>query len=538
MSELGQFESLFTEWRSMLATIGQDARGPVYMRMLYDVAQHVKQKGLHKALAVDELLETGEAHGLGSREELEMFIGDIFVQVESEPPISFESNGGKQPRQAPGPGPQQAPPLPLPKLQSKAEFLAALTPPEYLIENILQRGFIYALTGLTQAGKTAVALLIAQLVSSADHNARLGRYQAEKGRVIYFVGENPDEVRMRVLGMDKKRDDDPSKDNITFIPGVFDIGPMMTIIEVDLKRNGEAALIVVDTSAAYFLQDDENSNTMMGAYARKLRSLTTLTGNPTVLVLCHPPKNVDEPSKLIPRGGGAYLNEMDANLTLWLKSEDVAEMSYTKLRGHPWPSITFQLEKIFDVMRDKKDRPMGTVRAVVISQEDQEKKLDTTRTDENKLLALMLKMPDGSTRRWAEELQWFYGNGVPDHTRVDRMLKGLGAQTRKKLVYIDRKKWGLTEEGKKVARDAGAALQRMEVAAAPELFSRKEIGLRPVAPIQVGSITLQIIGPEPDHVCSYCNRREPQVYLIRAPSLGVDSIPLHEQCAPSWFLRK
>ena len=45
------------------------------------------------------------------------------------------------------------------------------------------------------------------------------------------------------------------------------------------------------------------------------RTLTTLPGGPCVLVLCHPIKHVSEPEQLLPRGGGAFLAEVDGNLT-------------------------------------------------------------------------------------------------------------------------------------------------------------------------------------------------------------------------------
>jgi len=80
--------------------------------------------------------------------------------------------------------------------QSSAEFVAGFVPPDYLIEGLLQRRFIYSLTAATGTGKTAIALLLAALVS---RGANLGKLEVAKGRVLYFAGENPDDVRMRWL---------------------------------------------------------------------------------------------------------------------------------------------------------------------------------------------------------------------------------------------------------------------------------------------------------------------------------------------------
>ena len=111
---------------------------------------------------------------------------------------------------------------------SKADFVSGFQPPDYLVEGMLQRRFVYAMTGQTGHAKTAIALRIARTgVSCADY-AMLGHHRVEKGRVIYFVGENPDDVRMRV---DRRQLHSAMttrcKDTITFIPGVFNIGQML-----------------------------------------------------------------------------------------------------------------------------------------------------------------------------------------------------------------------------------------------------------------------------------------------------------------------
>jgi hypothetical protein len=82
---------------------------------------------------------------------------------------------------------------------TKAEFLAGFVPPDYLVDGILQRRFIYSFTGQTGHGKTAIALRIVQLV---DCGGLLAGHIVDRGRVAYLVGENPDDVRMRVIGDD------------------------------------------------------------------------------------------------------------------------------------------------------------------------------------------------------------------------------------------------------------------------------------------------------------------------------------------------
>src|SRR5262249_36526898 len=153
-------------------------------------------------------------------------------------------------------------------VQSQANFLADFIPPDYLVDGVLQRRFVYSLTAQTGHGKTALALLLARAVGSADSNARFGPHAVEKGRAVYFVGENPDDVRCRLIGTNAERQDDPSLDRIHYIVGVFDIAGMRERLAAAIDKLGGVDLVLVDTSAAYFLKDDENNNPQMGEHAR------------------------------------------------------------------------------------------------------------------------------------------------------------------------------------------------------------------------------------------------------------------------------
>jgi hypothetical protein len=93
-----------------------------------------------------------------------------------------------------------------------------------------------------------------------------GTHQVAKGNVIYLVGENPDDVRMRVIGADSRRpsSDNPDDDRIIFVPGVFSIPEMRSEIAAKAEQIGGVDLVFVDTSATYFLGNQELDNTQMG----------------------------------------------------------------------------------------------------------------------------------------------------------------------------------------------------------------------------------------------------------------------------------
>jgi AAA domain len=465
MTDLGQFAEGVASWRKLMAAMPDDeGRWRVFEDAACGLAAYIA-KGVDRAEVADRLQDIAAAYGLTDVDTVQQIIADAFRNadepnlLERDEPPAKPTNGHAKPRARL-------------TVLSKTQFLAQLTLPDFLVDGLLQRRFIYALTGQTGHAKTAVALLIAQLVSSLDKNAMLGTRRVGKGRVIYFVGENPDDVRYRVVGSDAQRSDEPERDNISFIPGIFDIGAMIAALKTDCERNGEPALIVVDTSAAYFLGNEELSNTQMGGYARTLRLLTTLPGGPCVLVLCHPVKHVTEPSQLLPRGGGAYLAEMDGNLTLWRLTDDVVELHHTKIRGPGFQAISFKLESVTSTkLVDKAGRPFSTVRAVVITQREEEQRLDQAEEDEDHVLAAMLAKPanhGGSFAVWAQDLGWVTPQGEPYKKKVERIINKVAGGKPKMTVKVRSNKWALTDDGKEAARKAVLRFEAARQAAAQE----------------------------------------------------------------------
>jgi hypothetical protein len=123
-------------------------------------------------------------------------------------------------------------------------------------------------------------------------------------------------------------------------------------------------MVVVDTSAAYFRGEDENGNTPLGRHAKDLRALTTLPGKPMVLVPCHPVKNAD-PTNLQPRGGGAFVAEVDGNLVLTRDRGLVKLHWQTKHRGPDFEPLYFELQTVtVPGMVDSRGRLVPTVIAV------------------------------------------------------------------------------------------------------------------------------------------------------------------------------
>ncbi len=350
--------------------------------------------------------------------------------------------------------------LPQTHILTKGQFLRGFVPPDYLIDGVIQRRYIYSFTGQTGDGKTAIALHIAQQVGKANSSgAMLGSHRVEPGRVLYFAGENPDDLRMRVLADDEISGHDGARDRIHFVPGVHDLSEMRSILDVEARKLGGFDLVVIDTSAAYFLGDDEISNTQMGQHARMLRGFTEMPGSPCVIVLCHPTKNAREQTELSPRGGGSFLAEMDGNLT-GCKKDGYVELWHTKMRGPGFEPITFRLEKITSPsLLDSKQRPLPTVRAVPMTEVEQQSAASQERSDEDRLMIAMLSKNNQSIAQLATACGWL-ANGKAYKSKVSRLLERLKKDY---LVEKYRDDWRLTKAGKDAASKAAGSMKVSDI---------------------------------------------------------------------------
>jgi hypothetical protein len=326
-------------------------------------------------------------------------------------------------------------------IQSSADFIKDFVPPDYLIDGIIQRRFLYSLTGRTGSGKTAIALFIAAHVGMGKP---IGRCEVAQGRVLYFAGENPDDVRMRWIASAQNLDFDIDTIPVDFIPGTFKISQLLGHIVQEVQERGEVALVIVDTSAAYFEGDEENNNVQAGAHARQLRLLINLLGGPCVLVLCHPVKGAAA-DNLVPRGGGAFVNEVDGNLTA-RKQDSTAELHWQeKFRGPDFAPLSFLLKTVTnEKLKDSRGRNIPTVIAQYLSEEHQQALADVARGNDDRLLAEIGRNPQASQAQLATALGWFMKSGEPYKTMVRR---GIASLQRQGLIKPERDGSVLTPRG-------------------------------------------------------------------------------------------
>src|SRR6516165_2335843 len=316
-----------------------------------------------------------------------------------------------------------------------ATMLKNYVAPDYLIEDLFKRGYVYSLTGLTGSGKTVVALFLAMQVA---RNANIGERVVKGGRVAYFAGENPDDVTQRLMVMTDGLDLDTIP--LTVMPYAGREKAEIAIAELIHDRQ-EIALVIVDTSTAYFAGEDENDNKAALEHAKWLRSISKrIPGNPTILVCCHPIKNAAE-DNMLPRGGGAFVNEMDGNLACIKKDILTVVSQHGKYRDVYFHPISFlRTVKQSERLKTASGEMVWSVVCHVATPQEEAKHEFEMETQDRQVLEILADHPAMTQREIAAKLLWLNnkennkdgGQPEPDHKKVGRVQKRL---KKAKLIY-------------------------------------------------------------------------------------------------------
>jgi hypothetical protein len=127
-----------------------------------------------------------------------------------------------------------------PEIRTSGEFVAGFVPPDYVVDGLLQQGFFYSLTGSTGAGKTSITL---RLAASVALGLMFAGRETRKARVLYIAAENPDDVRMKWIGLAPHMDFQPGEIEVFFTDRRFTISKMMPVLRTELERLGGAGII-------------------------------------------------------------------------------------------------------------------------------------------------------------------------------------------------------------------------------------------------------------------------------------------------------
>jgi len=311
------------------------------------------------------------------------------------------------------------------QLVTGAKWLASIPPLVYFAKPILQMSQLITMTAPTNTGKSAVTAMI---IAAALKGEEIGGIKFRKGCVLALLGENAENARLQLkAAMLAYGVSEEDQDNLVIFPLCKSMEQTVREVkaEVVAKKLGPFVLVSIDTVAAYFGGEDENSNAQVRKHAAFMREFTKpVFGSPCVLANSHPTKDARR-DNLLPRGGGALVAEIDSNLTLWNDS-GLLTLHYTKLRGIPFDPVMIELVPQSVGFSD------GTVTDVVvgriISESDALTKRLQARSEDELLLECIGAKPDATQTQWAEALGWKDGQGRPYRVKVQRTLKRLEAE--------------------------------------------------------------------------------------------------------------
>lgn len=322
------------------------------------------------------------------------------------------------------------------------DFMKTFVPPVWLVNGIMQQGFVYSLTALTNHGKTAIATTLALSIATGRV---FGALRVTQGRVLYLCGENPQDFNSRLHGSIQEIGiaDAEVAENFVVYPIADKLSNLCGEIKNFCEEIGGVSLIVVDTSVAYFSYEDENDNVAARQHGQDLRSLAGGMGGPAVLTLSHPIKNAEQ-NNLTPRGGSGFMNEIDCNLTAYLISDNVIEFWHTKIRGPGFAAFPISLKELVlpDVV-DSYGQEVRSVVAIPISGKQAEKAYLDDLDDTKQLVMAMHYNQDGTLISWATALGW----------SEKKVRKHIGLLTADGYAHKVLRQLKLTEKGMKLAQN-------------------------------------------------------------------------------------
>jgi hypothetical protein len=333
-------------------------------------------------------------------------------------------------------------------------FLADTEAPVWVVGGIIQSNYVYAVTAPTNHGKTAVTLVMALCVAAGIAFAGL---PVTRGKVLILCGENQDGFRLRMLATMNSLGItlDDVRGRIWVLPQSTGLCYLLEQIKKDAETMGDLTMVLVDTSVAFFGGDNENDNQQAYSHARDLRELSMLPGKPSVVVNCHPAAGAGKDmtrESCVPRGGSAFMNEIDTNLTVWSEG-DTAEFHWMrKKRGPDFSPILFEYKAVNIVQHDQ------SVPTVVAHHIDEQREKDLRRNKkeaESRLLLAMYNAPNGTIREWALDAGFTIKTGrLAGQAHVSFTVRTMERLKEYKLLERSRRDgWILTKAGKEEAKD-------------------------------------------------------------------------------------
>lgn len=335
---------------------------------------------------------------------------------------------------------------PRPCFRTLADFLAEFRPISYAVAGLMRENSLYTLTGRTGEGKTSFLVKLALAVATGEGERLIGR-KVKKGRVAFATAENPDDLRMRLMVACFVFNIDPNSLGGELFVSDNRVRPEEIVEWV--KDTGEAfTLVIIDTWQAFFDGRDPNNNAEAVNFTRRFRPLSAAA---VVIIAAHPPKQAGD-DNLLPYGGGATLNEVDGNFTLLRDENGLYAFHWLgKIRGLPFDPLHFRIERMDspDVVTVDDERVKMPV-MFPIAEEDVEARGESFARRDLALLKAIAADPTGSERKWS------LATGINRRA----IQSALNALQRERLVTQKLKRWRLTKDGERIAKEGEPAAEK------------------------------------------------------------------------------
>jgi hypothetical protein len=220
-----------------------------------------------------------------------------------------------------------------------AEDLAALPPPDWLIEGVIPEQGFAALYSAPGVGKTFLALDWALRVASGQSFA--GR-SVKQGPVVYVIGEGGRGFGKRLKAWSAVNGELP-REHVLAVrePVQLHRGEGDILIQSIDARNMKPRLIILDTLNQCFSGGDENSAKDMGLWVQAVAPLQQRY-EAAVLVLHHLTKNSGDV-----RGSGALPGALDAMIRLSASDAGTITVKCEKQKdAEPFTPFSFRLSPV------------------------------------------------------------------------------------------------------------------------------------------------------------------------------------------------
>jgi putative DNA primase/helicase len=223
-----------------------------------------------------------------------------------------------------------------------AELTKDISPPDFLIEGLVEVDTTGALIGASAKGKSFMGVAVACSVASGT---KFADRDVQQGAVLYLTGEGQGGIIRRFAGWMQHAGVSISEGNIQISNTTIflDAEGASRLLTATENMDQSIKLIIVDTLARH-MTGEENSNSDMGAFIAAVDTIREEHGC-TILIVHHTGHSTDNSNRA--RGASAFYAALDFEFLLTSDKKGCGIIQGTKNReGALYPKRSFSLMPI------------------------------------------------------------------------------------------------------------------------------------------------------------------------------------------------